>query len=111
VVEREASTIAKGAPGVEPSAQGGHDQDQRRAHARRLREHPARRALAEEFVLDFVLSLPPQPTCSARVIVSPGHVKRIIGALQQNLARYEQAHGPVRETPAGLDGRRIGFAN
>ena len=65
---------------------------------------------AEEFVLDFVLSLPPQPVCTARVIVSPGHLKRIVGALRENLARYEKVHGPVREI-AEPDGKRIGFEN
>ena len=54
---------------------------------------------AEEFVLDFVLSLPPQGVINSRVIVSPGHLKRIIRALQQNLTGYEKKHGPVAEAP------------
>jgi hypothetical protein len=54
---------------------------------------------AEEFVLDFVLALPPQGAVNSRVIVSPGHLKRIIGALQQNLARYEERNGVVAEAP------------
>jgi hypothetical protein len=54
---------------------------------------------AEEFVLDFVLALPPQGTINSRVIVSPGHIKRMIEALRQNLARYEERHGTVAEGP------------
>jgi len=65
---------------------------------------------AEEFVLDFILTLPPQATCNARVIVHPGHLKRIIAALQQNLARYETAHGVVAATPDPEQGN-IGFVN
>ena len=65
---------------------------------------------AEEFVLDFVLSLPPQAVCNARVILHPGHLKRVIGALQQNLARYEAAHGAVTAAPDPGQGS-IGFTN
>lgn len=65
---------------------------------------------AEEFVLDFILSLPPQPVCNARVIIHPGHLKRVIAALQQNLALYEASHGTVAATPDPGSGG-IGFTN
>jgi hypothetical protein len=65
---------------------------------------------AEEFVLDFILSLPPQAVCNARVILHPGHLKRVILALQQNLARYEAAHGAVAAAPDPGQGN-IGFTN
>ena len=65
---------------------------------------------AEEFVLDFILSLPPQPVCAARVLVCPGHLKRIVTALQQNLARYEAVHGTVAASPDPGAGT-IGFTN
>jgi hypothetical protein len=65
---------------------------------------------AEEFVLDFILSLPPQAVCNARVIVHPGHLKRVIAALQQNLTLYEAKHGAVAATPDPGQGG-IGFTN
>jgi hypothetical protein len=65
---------------------------------------------AEEFVLDFILSLPPQAVCNARVIVHPGHLKRVITALQQNLALYEAKHGAVAAAPDPGQGG-IGFTN
>ena len=65
---------------------------------------------AEEFVLDFILSLPPQAVCNARVIIHPGHLKRVIVALQQNLALYETKHGVVSATPDPGQGG-IGFTN
>jgi len=65
---------------------------------------------AEEFVLDFILSLPPQAVCNARVIIHPGHLKRVIAALQHNLALYETAHGVVASAPDPGPGA-IGFAN
>ena len=39
----------------------------------------------EEFVLDFVNLFPPEGVVNARVIVSPGHLKRMIRALKENL--------------------------
>jgi len=51
----------------------------------------------EEFLIDFVNLFPPEGVVTARVIVSPGHLKRMIRALQENLARYEQTHGAVIE--------------
>ena len=65
---------------------------------------------AEEFVLDFILSLPPQAVCNARVIIHPGHLKRVIVALQQNLALYEAKHGVVAATADPGPGG-IGFTN
>lgn len=53
----------------------------------------------EEFVLDFILSLPPQGVINSRVVTSPRHLKRFIEALRQNLARYEERHGPVAVAP------------
>lgn len=53
----------------------------------------------EEFILDFINLVPPQGVVSARIITSPGHLKRIIRALQANLDRYEKLHGEIREAP------------
>ncbi len=60
----------------------------------------------EEFILDFINALPPQAIVSARILTSPGHLKRIIRALSTNLERYEETFGPVREAaePAAADG-------
>ncbi len=55
----------------------------------------------EEFVLDFILATPPAGVVNARVLVSPGHVKRIVAALQENIARYEAAHGEIPEPASG----------
>jgi len=61
----------------------------------------------EEFVIDFVNLFPPEGIVNARVIVSPGHLKRMIRALSDNLSRYESRHGMVieamePETPEGM---------
>jgi len=53
----------------------------------------------EEFVLDFLHVVPPQGIVTARVVTSPPHLKRIVRALAANLARYEEAFGPIPEAP------------
>lgn len=55
----------------------------------------------EEFVLDFLNVFPPEAIVNARVVVSPGHLKRLIRALQDNLARYEKAFGIVVDVDPG----------
>jgi len=58
----------------------------------------------EEFLIDFVHLVPPAGVVNARVVVSPGHLKRIVAALGENLRHYEERFGPIREaqvpTPA-----------
>ena len=54
----------------------------------------------EEFVIDFLNLFPPQGIVNSRVIVSPGHLKRMIRALKENLSRYESRHGPIIEAAA-----------
>lgn len=51
----------------------------------------------EEFILDFINVVPPQGIVTARIVTSPGHLKRIISALTTNLNRYEETYGTVRE--------------
>ena len=52
----------------------------------------------EEFVIDFASVFPPQGTLNSRIIVSPGHMKRIIRAMKENVERYEDQFGPVEES-------------
>ena len=53
----------------------------------------------EEFVIDFMMVAPPVGTVTARVIVSPGHMKRMIAALKENIDKYEQAFKKIKEAP------------
>lgn len=57
----------------------------------------------EEVVFDFMNILPPQGNLVSRVITSPGHAKRILTALQQNLKQYESKYGNIAaaEAPKG----------
>jgi hypothetical protein len=67
----------------------------------------------EEFVLDFLAAFPPVGALASRVIVSPGHLKRMIAVLQQNLKKYEENFKkevePAEEpntAPMGFDTRK-----
>lgn len=51
----------------------------------------------EEFILDFIMAAPPIGTVNSRVILSPGHIKRILGAMQENIRKYEENYGQVDE--------------
>ena len=57
----------------------------------------------EEFILDFLMVAPPAGAVTARVIVSPGHMKRILAALQDNISKYENTFGTIQiaEEPKG----------
>lgn len=57
---------------------------------------------ATEFVLDFVFIQPQQPRGKvlSRLITSPVHAKRLMAALSENIARYEQRFGTI-EVPSG----------
>ena len=50
-----------------------------------------------EFVLDFATMLPglPKPEVSNRIIMTPEHAKRLLLALQDNIAKYENQHGQI----------------
>jgi hypothetical protein len=64
---------------------------------------------AAEFVLDFVFLQPQQPKAKvrARIISSPGHTKRFLKALAENVARYEQVFGEIKELAPGPDEKNI----
>lgn len=50
---------------------------------------------AEEFILDWILNSPSGMHLVSRIVVTPGHMKRIVGALSENLRRYEKEFGPI----------------
>jgi hypothetical protein len=50
-----------------------------------------------EFVFDFAYLQPANPLAKvrSRIISSPRHTKRLLHALQKNLARYEERYGVI----------------
>ena len=53
---------------------------------------------SSDFVIDFARVLPgvPKAQVKSRVILAPEHAKRLLGALQENIMRYEKEFGPIR---------------
>src|SRR6202023_4142234 len=66
---------------------------------------------AEEFTLNFVYLFPtvPQGKLVASMIVSPTHAKRLMRALQENIARYEAQFGSLPEGPGPGPEPNVGF--
>lgn len=62
----------------------------------------------EEFILDFMVIAPSAGAVTARVIMSPGHMKRTLAALQDNLKKYEANIGKIEEAQEPHKGQ-IGF--
>jgi hypothetical protein len=53
---------------------------------------------SSEFVMDYVRVLPgvPKAQVKSRVILAPEHAKRLLFALQENIAKYEKTFGTIR---------------
>lgn len=55
-----------------------------------------------EFVVDFIRMMPgtPKAKVKSRVVLTPEHAKRMLNALQDNIKKYEENFGPIRNTSA-----------
>ncbi|MDX1628460.1 MAG: DUF3467 domain-containing protein [Fulvivirga sp.] len=53
-----------------------------------------------EFVIDFIRLMPgvPKAKVKSRIVVTPEHAKRLLGALQENIQKYEDNFGPIKKT-------------
>jgi hypothetical protein len=49
----------------------------------------------EEFVIDWMNNSPNGMHLVSRIIVTPGHMKRILAALSDNMSKYEEKYGSV----------------
>lgn len=52
-----------------------------------------------EFVVDFLQVMPgvPKAQVRSRVLLAPIHAKKLLYALQENIARYEKSFGAIEE--------------
>ena len=53
---------------------------------------------SSDFIIDFARVLPgvPKAQVKSRVILAPEHAKRLLGALQENIYRYECEFGQIK---------------
>lgn len=52
-----------------------------------------------EFVVDFINIMPgvPKAKVKSRIILTPQHAKRLSKALAENVKRFEDAHGDIKD--------------
>lgn len=52
-----------------------------------------------EFVVDFIKVMPgvPKAKVKSRIFLTPQHAKRLMRALQDNVSKFENMHGPIKE--------------
>src|SRR5690554_3744262 len=52
-----------------------------------------------EFVVDFVSIMPgtPKSKVKSRIILTPQHAKRLLKALGDNIQRFENKHGTIKD--------------
>lgn len=53
---------------------------------------------SSEFILDFVRVMPgiPKAGVKSRIVLAPEHAKRLLRALEENIAKYERSFGAIR---------------
>jgi hypothetical protein len=53
---------------------------------------------SSEFVIDFIRIMPgtPKANVKSRIILTPEHAKRLLMALQDNIAKYESIFGKIK---------------
>jgi hypothetical protein len=53
---------------------------------------------SSEFIVDFARMMPglSKAQVRSRVILAPEHAKRLLGALQENIMRYEKTFGTIK---------------
>lgn len=59
-----------------------------------------------EFVMDFIRVMPgvPKAKVKSRIVVTPEHAKRLLSALEDNIAKYEAVNGRIKiqNEPSGF---------
>jgi hypothetical protein len=52
-----------------------------------------------EFVIDFIRLMPgvPKAKVKSRIIITPEHAKRLLSALKDNVKKYEEVFGTIKQ--------------
>lgn len=55
---------------------------------------------SSEFVIDFIRLMPgiPKAKVKSRIVITPEHAKRLLAALGDNIHRFEEAFGEIKQT-------------
>jgi hypothetical protein len=57
-----------------------------------------------EFVIDFIKIMPgiPKARVKSRILLTPQHAKRLAKALTDNIQKFEQTHGKIKDIEAAF---------
>ena len=63
-----------------------------------------------DFVIDFIKVVPgvPKAKVKSRILVTPQHAKRLLKTLADNISKYENIHGEIKESK-GMKGIPMNF--
>jgi hypothetical protein len=66
-----------------------------------------------DFTFNFIKVSPPTGNVVSRVMMSPQHAKALLNALKENIRKYENSFGEIKEAPrqSAPTGPTIGFIN
>ena len=65
-----------------------------------------------EFIIDYLNALPgmPKAKVKSRIVMTPVHAKRLLRALKDNITKYEQTHGEIRDVESEVFPMNLGPA-
>ena len=57
-----------------------------------------------EFVIDFIKIMPgvPKARVKSRIVLTPQHAKRLVKALTENIQKFEQMNGKIKDLENGF---------
>jgi hypothetical protein len=57
-----------------------------------------------EFVIDFIKIMPglPKARVKSRIVLTPQHAKRLVKALAENIQKFEQVNGKIKDLESAL---------
>lgn len=57
-----------------------------------------------EFVIDFIKIMPgvPKARVKSRIVLTPQHAKRLVKALAENIQKFEQMNGKIKDLESPL---------
>lgn len=61
----------------------------------------------DEFQVMYLNLMGASGRVTGKIITTPGNFKRMVAAMQDNLKKYEEKHGEIKE--AVVNGKEIGF--
>jgi hypothetical protein len=59
----------------------------------------------EEFIIDFMMIAFPMGAVTSRAIITPGHMKRIVAELHDDVVKYQEKYGKIAKVEDPAQGK------